>query len=136
MSTKPCMEKKGSHYTIQLPNHSMVRYNQGHPQEIPVPVTDSQFVSDSSATYRGSQVFGPPKPIVPTLIYVVIYTASALLKYCISIHRHIRVFQCFFLKGGDDVVFCVFKPKKILRLLVRSWFTETSLLGVLPVYCP
>ena len=74
-------------YIVQLPDGSTFRRNRQHLQEIPVPVTERQFVLDvvsngSPASHtpkvaqrpkvisepiRGSQVIGTPKPTVPTI---------------------------------------------------------------------
>ena len=73
-------------YILQSPNGSTFRRNRRHLQEIPVPVTERQFVPDVvsngspaphtpkvaqrpkviSEPIRGSQVIGSPKPTVPT----------------------------------------------------------------------
>ena len=74
-------------YIVQLPDGSTFRHNQRHLQEIPVPVTERQFVPDVisnaspaphtpkvaqtpkviSEPIRGSHVIGSPKPTVPTI---------------------------------------------------------------------
>ena len=73
-------------YIVQSPDGSMFRRNRRHLQEIPVPVTECQFVPDVASNgspaphtpkvaqrpkvisepIRGSQVIGTPKPTVPT----------------------------------------------------------------------
>ena len=77
------MEKNASHYTIQLPNHSMVRYNQRHPQEIPVPVTDSQFVSDVLSKLS-------PAPHTGVLKFLVhpnqLFQLQSMLSFILQVH--------------------------------------------------
>ena len=73
-------------YIVQSPDGSMFRCNRRHLQEIPVPVTERQFVPDVASNgspaphtpkvtqrpkvisepIRGSQVIGTPKPTVPS----------------------------------------------------------------------
>ena len=73
-------------YIVQSPNGSRFRRNRRHLQEIPVPITEHQFVPDVvsngspaphtpkvaqrpkviSEPIRGSLVIGSPKPTVPT----------------------------------------------------------------------
>ena len=73
-------------YIVQSPDGSTFRRNRRHLQEIPVPVTERQFVPDVASNgspaphtpkvaqrpkvisepIRGSQVIGTPKPTVPT----------------------------------------------------------------------
>ena len=72
-------------YIVQSPDGSTFRRNRRHLQEIPVPVTERQFVPDVASNgspaphtpkvaqrpkvisepIRGSQVIGSPKPTVP-----------------------------------------------------------------------